>query len=355
MAAIVRQHFLDPAAREAWARRHDGYGASVRSRDEFVEATRRALAELQTSHTAYYTEDDPQYYGLLSIFREALGVESVEYDSIGVDVDPGNFVRVVFAGSPAGDSGILRGDRILSADGRPFRPLASLRGRAGERVILQIRRDRDEPPREVPVVPRRIDVADEWREHQEKGSRIVEANGKKVAYMPLFSAAGEGPEGVLRDAIGGQFAGADALVLDFRFGWGGASPSFLNLFNRTPPVLESIRPDGTILRVDSQWRKPLYVLINGGSTSGKEAVAHAIQRHKIGTLVGERTAGAVAAGRAFRLSDGSLLYLAVSGVRVDGERLEGVGVPPDAEVADSLPFAAGRDRQLERALELAGT
>jgi hypothetical protein len=39
--------------------------------------------------------------------------------------------------------------------------------------------------------------------------------------------------------------------------------------------------------------------------------------------VGERTAGAVLAGRCFLLSDRSLLYLAVAGIRGDGERLEG--------------------------------
>ncbi len=72
-------------------------------------------------------------------------------------------------------------------------------------------------------------------------------------------------------------------------------------------------------------------------------------------LIGARTAGAVVAGRAFLLADNSLLEVAVLDVHVDGERLEGVGVTPDIEVPQELPYAAGADPQLDRAVaELAG-
>ncbi len=70
-------------------------------------------------------------------------------------------------------------------------------------------------------------------------------------------------------------------------------------------------------------------------------------------MVGERTAGAVLAGRFNVLSDGSLLYLAVNDVRVDGVRLEGRGVAPDVEVPFDPAYAAGRDPQLEKAVEVA--
>ena len=95
------------------------------------------------------------------------------------------------------------------------------------------------------------------------------------------------------------------------------------------------------------------VLIDGGSRSGKEPVARALQRHGRAVLVGERTAGAVLAGQPFLLSDGSLMFLAVEDVRVDGERLEGTGVTPDVPVPSDLPYAAGRDPQLDRALGVA--
>lgn len=355
LVGIVRARFYDRGRAEAWAREHAGYAAAARDRDGFVEATRRALRELRASHTAYFTPDDPQYHGLLAIFRGPLKLERVEVESFGLDVAPGHFVRVVFAGSPAERAGLRRGDKILAADGRPFGPVASARGRAGQSVTLSVQSRGDGPAREVVVVPRMVDPREEWLEHQRRGSKVVEVGGKKVAYMPFFSAAGEAHQEILAGEIVGSFADADALVLDFRDGWGGANPTFVNLFNRAPPVLEQVGADGAPRRYDPQWRKPLVVLINGGTTSGKEVVAYAVRKHQLGTLVGERSAGAVVAGSPFLLGDRSVLYLATSDVRVDGERLEGRGVAPHVEVADPLPFAEGRDPQLEKALELAGS
>ena len=66
---------------------------------------------------------------------------------------------------------------------------------------------------------------------------------------------------------------------------------------------------------------------------------------------GIRGQRAVVAGRAFRLTDNSLMLLAVADVRVDGGRLEGVGVTPDIAVPNALPYSAGADPQLDRAVE----
>ena len=69
-------------------------------------------------------------------------------------------------------------------------------------------------------------------------------------------------------------------------------------------------------------------------------------------MIGTRTAGALLAARAFLLYDDSLLLLAVDDVAVDGERLEGVGVAPTIEVPFPLRYAAGKDPQLDKAVEV---
>jgi carboxyl-terminal processing protease len=120
-------------------------------------------------------------------------------------------------------------------------------------------------------------------------------------------------------------------------------------------VLTRIDRDGHRSDYAASWRKPLVVLVDGGSRSGKEMVARALQRSHRAAIVGERTAGAVLAGQPFLLSGGSLLFLAVEDVRIDGERLEGGGVQPDVSVPAPLPYADGADPQLERALEVAIT
>jgi carboxyl-terminal processing protease len=49
---------------------------------------------------------------------------------------------------------------------------------------------------------------------------------------------------------------------------------------------------------------------------------------------------------------GDLLLQAVADVTVDGQRLEGVGVTPTIEVPFNPIYAAGRDPQLERAVQV---
>ena len=94
------------------------------------------------------------------------------------------------------------------------------------------------------------------------------------------------------------------------------------------------------------------MLVNGGTRSGKEILAHGMKAQHFGEVIGTRTAGAVLAGRAFILSDNSLLLLAVANVTVDGERLEGVGVEPTIEVTQPVEYSAGQDAQLDRAVEV---
>jgi len=93
------------------------------------------------------------------------------------------------------------------------------------------------------------------------------------------------------------------------------------------------------------------MLVNRGSRSGKEILAYGFRKYNVGQIVGSTTAGAVVAGSPFVMKDGSLLYLAVADVYVDGKRLEGEGVIPDIAVPFPIPYAQGNDPQKERAIE----
>lgn len=356
VVALVRQHFFDRDAAARWADAHRGYAADTMSTPRFVARTRQLLAQLHASHTGYFTADDPEYHALAAIFAGPLHRDAnATVVSIGVDVTADGFVRRAFAGGPAAAAGIRRGDRIVgvAGDDGGFAPVASLRRRAGAPLRLLVQRRDAAPPQPVTVVPRAIAPPQEWLEAQQHSARIVDADGARIAVMAMFSGAGEAPLQCLRQAIAGEFATADALVLDLRGGYGGCNADSVTLFDRTPAVIEQIDRDGVQHRFDGQWRRPLVLLIDATVRSGKEVVARSLQRHHRATVVGERSAGAVLGGTPFALQDGSLLYLAVADVLVDGERLEGRGVEPDVAVADRLPFAAGADPQLDRAIAIA--
>ncbi len=338
IAGIVRGQFMDAQKAARWAERHAGYADQIHDRAAFRDATRSILAELGTSHTQYYIPEDPGYYDLLAIFEPFLKRDP-KTESIGVatvEVDGGSYVSRVFAGSPAEAAGLKRGDRIVR--------------RSGEE--LEILSRREGPARTLRITSRLISPKEEWLEDQRTGTRVIERNGRRIGYAPLWSCAGTEHQELLEEALQGNLAGADALIIDFRGGWGGCNPGFVQLFDPAAPDLTRIDREGKKTTYSPSWRKPLAILIDGGTRSGKEVVSRAIQRHKRGTIVGERSAGAVVAGQITPLSDGSLLFLAVHDIVVDGERLEGVGVKPDVEVPAELPYAEGRDPQLERALDL---
>lgn len=352
----VRKHFHDAKRGETWATKHQGYGAAATSAEDFARLTRTALAELNASHTAFYPRGSEGHAGLSAIFQRYLKLPKVDAPSIGADVmetPDGFFVRHVFANGPAAKAGLLRGDRLLSVENKPFVSLAQLANRVGKPTRFTVERTQGATPLSLTITPRLINPKTEWLDTQKASSRIVERGGRRVAYQQLYSCAGPEHQALLEETLAGDFAEADALVIDFRDGWGGCNPTFLNLFNRTVPVFTSISREGRRNDWSATWRKPVVLLVNGNSRSGKEMVALVMKQHALATLVGQRTAGAVLAGTPLRLSNGDLLYLAVEDVEVDGVRLEGQGVPVDVEVPDPLPFASGKDPQLDKALDVA--
>jgi carboxyl-terminal processing protease len=64
------------------------------------------------------------------------------------------FVAGVFPHGPAEAAALKVGDRVVSADGRPFGPVDSFRGKAGRAVALEVQRTREGPPLKRSVTPR---------------------------------------------------------------------------------------------------------------------------------------------------------------------------------------------------------
>src|SRR3954453_12433165 len=107
------------------------------------------------------------------------------------------------------------------------------------------------------------------------------------------------------------------------------------------PVMTVTDRNGGQDIVNFRWRKPVALLVNAGTRSGKEVLTFGFKKYGFGEVIGERTAGALLAARAFLLSDASLMIVAVDDVTVDGDRLEGRGVDPTIRIPFDLPYAAG--------------
>ncbi len=366
----VREHFFDPELNgvdwEAAKIKYKPLAEDTGSIDGFSPIINRMLSELETSHTHFYTRSDPAYYQLLDLFSTGpLGEEigklfpegEARYTGIGVftrQIGDGVFVYGILEGEAAHEAGLVVGDRILSVEDEPFHSIHSFTGKQGREVRLSVQRSKDpESVTEVKVVPRSIRPNETFVEAMRQSIRTIEHQGANLGYVHVWSYAGEVYHELLREEVAfGRLKDADGLILDLRDGWGGADPSYLNLFNPKVPVLSMSDRSGQWRAMDSQWRKPVVLLVNGGTRSGKEALTYGFRKHGLGKVVGTRTAGAVTGGRPFLLKDGSLLFLAVADARVDGERLEGKGVAPDIEVAFPIEYAGGKDPQLEKAVDV---
>lgn len=367
----VNEQFFDPNFNGVdWAAMREKYksqAAKAPTSAQFAAIVNQMLGELKTSHTRFYTPEETAYYQLLGIFqpdikklpaaaKKLFPNGKYEYTGIGVftkTIDNKTFVNAVLDGSPAATAGLKVGDQILSVNGSPYHPILSFAKRANQPLTLQIQRSPDPSSQQtVTVTPKLLDATTLFLDAQRASTQILPEQGKRIGYLHIWSNAADFyQEQMVEALLFGKLRSADGLVLDLRDGWGGGSATYLNFFTGESPSITSIQRGGREFTTNYRWTKPVVVLINEGSRSSKEIVAYGFQKSKSATLVGAKTAGAVVAGSGFVMQDGSLLYLAVADVRVDGEqRLEGKGVTPDIPVAFPLEYAQGKDPQKEQAI-----
>ncbi|KOP23719.1 peptidase S41 [Hapalosiphon sp. MRB220] len=369
----INDNFYDPKFNgvdwKAIREKYKSQATQTKSNQEFAAIINRMLGELQTSHTHYYTQDEPAYYQILGIFVPRSGElqkqlikffpkGKIEYTGIGAftkNINGKTFVSAIIEKSPAAAAALKIGDQILSVDGRPYQAIQSFQGKAGKEVKLLIQRSAaTNSQTEIAIAPKIFDAKTMFIDAQQASIQNIQREGKKIGYIHIWShAANEDQQQLQSEIIYGRLKDSDGLVLDFRDGWGGGDVNSLNLFTaETGPSVTSISRNGKKYTYISQWKKPVAMVINQGSRSSKEIYAYGFQQHKIGPVIGTKTAGAVVAGRPFFMEDGSLLYVAVADVFVNGnQRLEGKGVTPDINVPLPLEYAQGADPQKERAIE----
>ncbi|PWW83310.1 peptidase S41 [Prosthecochloris marina] len=362
---IVEEHFYDsvrinqdfPAIKNTYRKKLP----QVSTRKAFSALVNAMLRELNASHTYYLTPEDYEYFHLSALFSESPDIgalfqdQDLLYPTVGIMTQSFKervYVVSVFSESIAEKAGLLKGDEILSVNGNPYTPIASLRPLVGTDVSFEIRRKEQAEPFKIVMKPVLVNPKQEMLDAQKASIRIIERAGNHIGYIHIYSYAGDEYHKGLLDAIAwGALKKADALIIDLRYGLGGAWPYYLNIFNRNIPTIETIDRDGRKSTVDSQWRKPAVYLVNAFSRSGKELLAFGAKNYPMVTVIGERTPGKTLGGRLFPLSNNDMLFLAVQSFRIDGVNLEGVGVAPDIEVPFDIRYCSGHDLQLEKAVE----
>ena len=147
-----------------------------------------------------------------------------------------------------------------------------------------------------------------------------------------------------------------ALIIDQRFnGGGGIDQELLQILNqRKQYQMTRGRDSIDVPRPVEAFFGPMAVLQNERSASDAEMFPQGFRALGLGKVIGVPTMGAVIGTGSFGLLDGSQIRTPGSGVfTANGDNMENYGVQPDVWV-DNGPadFLAGKDRQIERAIEV---
>ena len=260
------------------------------------------------------------------------------------------FVRELMYGGAAREAGLRIGDELLAVNGiafsdSPRKTLAGYEARhsmytiqvdSGERVHLGYRRRSGEAARNLEATADRASTA---LDSTRRSVRMLGPTAPGVGYIHLWNLLSPETVSIFEGALARELRSARALVLDLR-GRGGQVQ-----------VLKAIAK-----RIEADGR-PTAVLVDNLARSAKEVLAYILKGEEKITLVGDTTAGAVRAAGYVTFGSQLRVMLPVNArIQIerltDGIDLEGRGVKPDIFVEFQLPYLAGRDPILERAITL---
>ena len=289
------------------------------------------------------------------------------------DIDRGRYrFKKVFGGlnwnpqlrAPLTEPGVevASGEYLLAVEGRQLRPPANLfqmfENTAGKIVELTVGPDPEgEGARTVHVVP--IDNEGrlrnrDWVEGNVK--RVDEATDGRVAYVHVPNTATGGHTYFKRYFF--PQAHKQAVIIDERYNGGGLVADYYIDILRRPLISHWAMRYGKDLKSPlASIQGPKVMLIDEDAGSGGDLLPWMFRKFGLGPLVGKRTWGGLVGILGFPpLMDGGFITAPnlAFWTEEEGFGVENVGVPPDYDVEQwPVEVNAGRDPQLEKAIELA--
>ena len=386
-AGMVVDHLTTPPAQQQQTQ-----DAPLENFDVYVEA----LREIRQNYVGRDSLTDEQLlYGSIRGMVDSLGdynhstfMTAEEYADLanelsgsvaGIGVligdDNGAFVvdRVI-RDSPADKAGIKAGDRITAVDGTSVSGLdfgslgEKIRGDVGTRVTVTV------------IHAGSTDPVDLTMTRAEVSMPLVDWGmipGTTIADIALYEFSAGAADQVEQAIDEAEALGASGIVLDLRGnpgGYAGEATSVLGLFLTGGVAYIEEDADGNRDEIMVSTRRPttslpLVVLVDEYTASAAEVVAGCLQDAGRAPIVGMNTVGTGTILLPFTLSDGSVLLLGVvDWLTPNGNRIFGVGIAPDMEVAmaqgvfpldpfyfDAMTksqFENASDAQLQKAIEV---
>jgi carboxyl-terminal processing protease len=315
------------------------YVEETKSKD-LVNGAIKGMLETLDPHSSYMPPN---------MFKEMQEETKGRFEGLGIEITIREGVLTVVSpieDTPAFKAGILAGDQILKIDGESTKnftlmdSVKRLRGPRGTKVTITIMREGFTKPKEFTLVRDVIPVRSVRHELLEKNYGYIRLSQFQEKTDGEFEKAVKALEEESKGSLKG-------LVLDLRNNPGG-------LLDQAVKISDRFIDSGLIVSVEGRKedqklkfyahpngnvaRYPLVVLVNGGSASGAEIVAGAIQDHGRGILVGTQTFGKGSVQTIIPLKDGSGLRLTTARYYTpNGRSIQAKGIVPDIIVKPSKP------------------
>lgn len=308
---------------------------------KLYEAAIRGMMASLEPHSDYLSPQD-----LNSLKETTRG----EYVGIGVELaqeDNKIVVKGILDGSPAQKASLKPGDVLLRVNDTPLIHMnlqdvvKSLQGKPGSKVKLLVYRA-SAPKKSNLLNPT---LTREKIQIKSVDSKLVEP-GYGVIRISYFQ---QGTEHELKEAYNKLLKESNGnlkgLVLDLRSNPGGLLDSAIlvaeNLINNANTIVTvKDRDEQENLKLkplshDITNGVPLAVLINGGTASGAEIVAAALQDYKRAVVVGTRSFGKGSVQTVIPLNENSAIKISTAlFYSPKGHAIQAVGIKPDIEVKE---------------------
>ncbi len=308
--------------------------------NDLIQGAIKGMLETLDPHSSYMPP---------TMFKEMQEETKGRFEGLGIEITLKDGILTVVSpieGTPAFRAGVLAGDQIIKIDGETTKnftlvdSVKRLRGPRGTKVTITIIREGLPKPKDFTLVRDVIPVRSVRHELLEKNYGYVRISQFQEKTDSDFEKAMKALEEESKGALKG-------LVLDLRNNPGG-------LLDQAVKISDHFIDSGIIVSIDGRreeakqkWpahpdgtatRYPLIVLVNGGSASGAEIVAGAIQDHGRGILVGTQTFGKGSVQTIIPLKDGSGLRLTTARYYTpSGRSIQAKGIVPDIIVKPSRP------------------
>ncbi len=316
-----------------------------------------AMAQSVSDEHTYFLDPDS--------YDNRLRVLQGENSSVGFGIatttqDNKIYIVRVVPGSPAEKAGLREGDQLVRYDETTLTDAnrqITRSAKENETHNFTIARPGLNDLQTITVTKKRYNVPT-------VETRLINGHIGYIAIREFFADVADKTNKAMTDLAK---QGADSWIIDVRNNPGGVNVEQLTgRFVKAGEVMgynldrkgrETVKVSGDGVSGEFRGkpfnpRLPLVLLINDGSGSSSEIFALAVRDFNLGSIIGEKTAGALGHTAAFALGDGSAISVTVDEYESkSGARANGTGVSPDVQVSRSInDLINGRDPQMDVAV-----